>query len=677
MLAGCAPVKKLAAEGAVFEAPEALRSGGAFELVGPWRAKSDPFRGELVDPGVDLRHGAMERRFEAAGERIVLEAELHVPDGAPPLAIYFPRSNATTRTRCAALDDSAAAVDGAAIDEERLVASHAPYLVVLPRSARMRCTMRIDQGGSARTTSWTSAPRLQPLETGLAEAWHERAAGVGLLAFLLTFAAYFHVQARLHRSDRGAAEVTGLTLALAVWLTSFRGLVAPSGPLVAELLERIEFAAVGAAVLLGSSAIEAFRNADDRGPRLRTLRAVVLALAVACLVVPKSVLLTTLRTEQTIAFALAITAMVRLAKDAWYPARSPNAWVLLGGFGSIIVLGLTDFIFALVRGPVGLAPFGIVVLVFAIAAVHARRAAEQLRTIEHLAASLERTNQAIGRFVPREFLQALGHADVTGASLGDAIERDMTVLFADIRGFTTLAERLSPGATFELLNTCLARLGPHIRVQGGFIDKYIGDAILGLFPGSPSDALRAAVAMQRELGGATWRPTGRGPLAVGIGIHRGTLMLGTIGEAQRFEATVISDAVNVTARLESLTKQVGCSVLLSREVAESLDGDARRFVRPLGPVLVKGRSAPIALHECFEADDPELREAKLRTREPLENAWRSLAQGRPADCLAAVAELHARFPEDLPLAWLALRLSETSPHAPGPGDHGALVLPDA
>ncbi len=137
------------------------------------------------------------------------------------------------------------------------------------------------------------------------------------------------------------------------------------------------------------------------------------------------------------------------------------------------------------------------------------------------------------------------------------------MLFADIRNFTTLSEKMSPEETFRFLNACLSRIGPHIRANRGFVDKYIGDAIMALFPESPADAVRAALAMQREVQAYNAKTQGKTPLAIGLGIHVGQVMMGTIGEEQRFEATVISDAVNLTARIETLTKQLGCSIFWS------------------------------------------------------------------------------------------------------------------
>jgi class 3 adenylate cyclase len=140
-------------------------------------------------------------------------------------------------------------------------------------------------------------------------------------------------------------------------------------------------------------------------------------------------------------------------------------------------------------------------------------------------AEIERRNAAFAHFVPTQFLRQLERPDIIEVQLGDHVERDMAVLFTDIRGFTGLSERLSPPETFAFLNEYLARVGPLIRSHGGFIDKYIGDGIVALFAGSPGDALDAAVALQSEVRRFNEDRARRGdePIAVGVGINYGRM----------------------------------------------------------------------------------------------------------------------------------------------------------
>jgi class 3 adenylate cyclase len=308
--------------------------------------------------------------------------------------------------------------------------------------------------------------------------------------------------------------------------------------------------------------------------------------------------------------------------------------------------------------------------------VRTRRALDALSRdlesrVEERTQAVASANAAISRFVPREFLQALGHDDVTSARLGQATAREVTVLFADIRDFTSLSERMSPEETFRFLNGCLSRLGPHIRAQSGFVDKYIGDAIMALFPNGPADAVRAALAMQRELRGAS---VGNAPVTIGVGIHVGRVIMGTIGEEQRFEATVISDAVNLTARLESLTKQLGCAMLVSGEVFARLSGEDRSDVRSLGTFVVKGRSQAVSVFELFGADPERTREVKRAHAKPLADALALHAEGRAREALAIVAPLAEARPDDPPLAWWTERIRREADELVPPSGRGVVTL---
>jgi class 3 adenylate cyclase len=210
---------------------------------------------------------------------------------------------------------------------------------------------------------------------------------------------------------------------------------------------------------------------------------------------------------------------------------------------------------------------------------------------------LKHTNVSIERFVPQAFLSIVGKPSVVDVELGDNKRRTMTVLFSDIRGFTTLSEQMSPDETFAFINAYLERMGPVIRDHHGFIDKYIGDAIMALFPNA-DDALEAGLAMLAALDGfnAERRAAGREPIEIGIGINTGSLMLGTIGEKHRMDGTVISDAVNLAARIEGLTKDYGAPMLISEYTYAELANAAAYAIRPVDVVVVKGKTRPVAIH---------------------------------------------------------------------------------
>lgn len=255
-------------------------------------------------------------------------------------------------------------------------------------------------------------------------------------------------------------------------------------------------------------------------------------------------------------------------------------------------------------------------------------------------------NEAAARFVPFEFLDHLSRKDIIAVQLGDHRQEDMAVLFSDIRSFTTLSERMTPQETFDFLNGYLGEVGPIVREHGGFIDKYIGDAIMALFPSNNATVIGAAIAMQQKAA----------PLAIGIGVNRGPLMLGTIGERKRFETTVIADAVNVASRIESLTKVLGVKILISGHVAGNLNGSPYHL-RELCAVAVKGTTRPTTLYEVFDADPPDLMAHKAKTASDFAEARADYAAGkfeRAAKLFAAIAALDGR---DGPAQWFSVRAS--------------------
>ena len=215
----------------------------------------------------------------------------------------------------------------------------------------------------------------------------------------------------------------------------------------------------------------------------------------------------------------------------------------------------------------------------------------------------ERYAAAARRFVPDDFLRALGHLDIAEVQLGDRVEREMAVLFSDIRSFTSLSETMSAAETMTFVNDYLAFAGPTIREHGGFIDKYIGDAIMALFE-DPDGALQAAVALQESLHrfNDSRHSRGEAPISIGVGVHAGTLMLGTVGEERRIDTTVIADAVNVASRVEGLTKEYRVGIVVTDDLVKRLK-TRPSSLRPLGETHVKGLERAILVYACEPQDD--------------------------------------------------------------------------
>lgn len=235
---------------------------------------------------------------------------------------------------------------------------------------------------------------------------------------------------------------------------------------------------------------------------------------------------------------------------------------------------------------------------------------------------LAKINYSYGKFVPREFLRFLGRDSIIDVKLGDQIQLNMSVMFSDIRSFTSLSEKMTPEENFNFLNSYLSRVSPVIRKNGGFIDKYIGDGIMALFPKEPENAIDSALEMLFQLKILNEERVKKNfeKISIGIGIHTGSLILGTIGEEERMESTVISDAVNLSARMEDLTKVYSASIIISEQTLNELKDKEKYKHRFLGKVQVKGKRKYVSIFEIYDIYDTELLELRNKTENDFNEA---------------------------------------------------------
>jgi adenylate cyclase len=250
--------------------------------------------------------------------------------------------------------------------------------------------------------------------------------------------------------------------------------------------------------------------------------------------------------------------------------------------------------------------------------------------------------EATSRFVPNEFLAFLGCDSIVDVKLGEAVELEMSVLFSDIRDFTTLSEQMTPTDNFKFINSYLSRMEPLIVENQGFIDKYIGDAIMALFSEGADDAVKAGIAMLQTLAEYNRDRVSLGyvPVEIGVGINTGSLILGIVGGKSRMDGTVVSDAVNLASRIESLTKNYGVSLLITQQTFDRLTNPGDYASRVIDKVQVKGKSEWVTVYEVFDADLPQVKAGKLATLQLFTEAlslynMKSFRQaaGLFADCL--------------------------------------------
>jgi len=300
---------------------------------------------------------------------------------------------------------------------------------------------------------------------------------------------------------------------------------------------------------------------------------------------------------QLVMVAVGVQGLVTLLRAG--AQHRPGAALFLGGLAVFLVtllvdIGKTHLFWDLPS----LVNMGLLVFVLAQALVVSRLFADAFAAAEVHAEAVDKLNTSLERFIPREVLGFLNKKSITEIELGDYTQRTMTVFFLDIRDFTHLSEAMGPEENFRFINSFLRLFGPIIRSHGGFVDKYLGDGIMALFPRRPDDALAAALTMRGALldYNAGRVRAGYPAIRFGIGVHTGLLMLGTIGENRRMDSTVISDTVNAASRLEGLTKKYGLDILLSGETMDQMEDPGAFELRFVARETVKGRSQPITVY---------------------------------------------------------------------------------
>ena len=254
-------------------------------------------------------------------------------------------------------------------------------------------------------------------------------------------------------------------------------------------------------------------------------------------------------------------------------------------------------------------------------------------------------NTAYGNFLPREFLLHLGKQSIIDVDLGDNVELDISVMWSDIRGFTTILESMTPAQSFDFINGYFGRMGPVIRNHDGFINSFIGDAIMALFVEGPNSAVAAAVASAKRLDeyNQDREQQGRDPIVAGFAVHLGVARLGVVGEPQRRQGEVFSNAINMTSRIESLTKIYGSRVIISADVQHKIT-PGKYSVRRLDRVLVKGAINEIELYEVLnDVTDQDLKE---QSRDLFETALVRAQSGDYAEAAKGFASVLELNPND-------------------------------
>ncbi len=266
-----------------------------------------------------------------------------------------------------------------------------------------------------------------------------------------------------------------------------------------------------------------------------------------------------------------------------------------------------------------------------------------------------RLTQTFQKFVPKQFVDHFAKHGSDSLELGRADEDEVAILFCDIRGFTGLSEQMTPQELMKFLNSYFLRMNDPIHQNGGFIDKFIGDAIMALFDhpnGNNSDkaidSLKAAVDLRLALNvyNQHRKNSGYPPVNIGVGIHFGPVIIGTVGSDDRMDTTVIGDSVNIAYRLEALAPKFGADIIVSSQLLEAAGMTEHFSYRKLDWVRVKGRRKPVEVYEIIDHFPAEVQKQKLATCELVEKGIQHRINQNWPDALACFQQALVISPED-------------------------------
>jgi class 3 adenylate cyclase len=322
--------------------------------------------------------------------------------------------------------------------------------------------------------------------------------------------------------------------------------------------------------------------------------------------------------QMFIPFAVLFLLSIILSFISWRKGSSSSGYLCLSfllPFLSIPLAGIIYLIFGFNWLFWLIFPPAVALLFLSVFVTFGFSVAHNMNDLKRLALEKQmRLTEAYQRFVPSQLLSSLEKDSILDVQLGDQVQKEMSILFSDIRSFTTLSESMTPEENFRFVNSYLSLMGPLVREHHGYIDKYVGDSIMALFDRTPDDAVQTSVSMFKALRKFNEERLQNGyePIRIGVGVNTGMMMLGTLGEEDRMEGSVISDAVNLAARLEGLTKLYKTQLLISEATFKKLTLEVFK-TRLIDKVAVKGKESSVLVYEVLDAEAQELFEKKNGT----------------------------------------------------------------
>ncbi|MEM7182635.1 MAG: adenylate/guanylate cyclase domain-containing protein [Spirochaetota bacterium] len=286
---------------------------------------------------------------------------------------------------------------------------------------------------------------------------------------------------------------------------------------------------------------------------------------------------------------------------------------------------------------------------------------ELMGELKHKNDELQSINECMSKFVPSDFLKSLDKVNIQEFELGDAAQKDTTILFTDMRSFSSISEKLTPSELISFINQFLSYVVPVIHEHDGYVLTYLGDAIMTAFPKSVTDAVQCAKKMLEALERMNddFKDNLSQLVRVGIGINYGSVMIGIIGGEKRMEPTILSDVVNLSSRLETLTKTYGAEILISESAYQKLqEENLQTFTdRFIDEVRVIGKNQPTKIYEIMHEDLPRFAK-KIQTKSKLQEIVDNYRNKSWKLARDLIHEVKAINPSDLVLDIYLQRVNE-------------------
>ncbi|RME14555.1 MAG: adenylate/guanylate cyclase domain-containing response regulator [Bdellovibrio sp.] len=300
---------------------------------------------------------------------------------------------------------------------------------------------------------------------------------------------------------------------------------------------------------------------------------------------------------------------------------------------------------------------------------------DELKATVRQALEKIKTQRTLKKLLPDKVIEKLYPEGWTDVDAGYGKEIQASVLFTDIRKFTALTEEMKVTDTFKLISSFFDHIAPLVKSYHGFIDKYLGDGIMAIFDdeeSSPTKCIQCAIEMAKETVAYNKKhrsgpapafrkdKSPRKPLNIGMGIHYGKLVLGTVGFDDRIDVTVLGDTANTAARIQNLTSYFDVSIILSDEVVQYLDKDIKK--RYLGKIQLKGKTQKIKLWEIFEVDNEDLIKQKEDAMEKYLEAVKEYEDGDAEKAKELFQKLYQKYPQDTVIKYFATSSAKRPPH---------------